>query len=414
MMERELSLKRLFEPLELPCGTAIKNRFLKSSMSEALGTKKNTPTSELSHLYETWANGGTGVSITGNVMIDSTALGEVQNVVLEDERNLIAFQKWAESGKKNNTHLWMQLNHPGKQSPSFLSKEPVSASAIPFSLPLRKIFHRPRALTDREIRQIIFRFARSAALAKKAGFTGVQIQAGHGYLINQFLSPRHNQRSDNWGGSAEKRMRFLLEIYHAVREAVGGAFPISIKLNSSDFQKGGFTESDSIQVIYALSELGADLVEISGGNYEKPVMMGASKKELSKNSEAYFFDYAEKIRNIIRTPLVLTGGFRSAQKMEYALVKDVVDMVGIGRPFCLEPDLPNQIYNNQDFQSSVHLLKTGIKFLDHAGMLEITWYEQQIERIAKGLKPKPAYSKFMSLAQNLISNGIHSFQHRKN
>lgn len=176
----------------------IKNRFFKAAMSETLATKDNNPTEALVNLYGRWAQGGAGLLMSGNVMIDRDALGEPGNVVIEDERDLAILTKWAKAGTQFDTQLWMQLNHPGKQSPKTLSRNPVAPSAIPISGDVKDFFNTPRALTTEEIWDIIKRFGKAAYIAKKAGFTGVQIHAAHGYLINQFLSPHHNQRTDEW------------------------------------------------------------------------------------------------------------------------------------------------------------------------------------------------------------------------
>ena len=202
--------------------------------------------------------------MTGNVMVDRNALGEPGNIVIEDERDITLLKNWAKVGTQNNNHLWMQINHPGKQSPKNLSKEPVAPSSIPVGGNLSNVFNHPRALKHDEILGIIKRFGNTAYIAKKAGFTGVQIHAAHGYLINQFLSPYHNKRNDAWGGSLENRMRFLMEVYHEIRRRTGEKFPIAVKLNSADFQRGGFTEEDSMKVLKAIDKAGIDLIEISG------------------------------------------------------------------------------------------------------------------------------------------------------
>ena len=208
----------LSQPLTLKNGAVIPNRFAKSAMSETLGTIDNRMTEQLVTLYRTWAQGGVGLSITGNVMVDRHHIGEPQNVVVDDERDLPLLQAWAEAGKANGGAIWMQLNHPGKQIPKMLNSEPVSPSAIPFRKELKSMFGTPRALTGDEIEVIVSRFAISAAVAEKAGFDGVQIHGAHGYLISQFLSPHHNQRDDEWGGNPENRMRFVLAVYRAIRK----------------------------------------------------------------------------------------------------------------------------------------------------------------------------------------------------
>lgn len=392
--------------LQLPNRAIIKNRIFKSAMSEALGTNNQNPREALVTLYKTWANGGAGLVVTGNVMIDRNALGEPNNVVVEDERDLDLLMKWAKAGTENETHLWMQLNHPGKQSPKTISKDPVAPSAVPLSGDLKNFFNPPRALHVKEIEEIIIRFGKAARIAKKAGFTGVQIHAAHGYLISQFLSPHHNQRTDEWGGSLANRMRFLLETYKEIRKQVGESFPIGIKLNSADFQHGGFTEEESMEVLQKMSEIGIDLIEISGGNYENPKMMVADVKETTKKREAYFIDYANKARKLVSTPLVVTGGFRSQKGMEEAIVNEQIDMVGMAKPFALVPDLANKIFQGNYETVQTKPIRTGIKLVDKAAsMLEIGWYEQQLERIGKSQPPNPNHNVWVSLIQNVLANG---------
>ena len=240
----------LFTPLKLKNGAVIKNRFLKSAMSEGMANSKTNSPNELHvNLYKKWANGGTGLLITGNVMIDRQALGEPGNVVIEDERDMEMLKKWAEAGKENNTHIWMQINHPGKQAPKSVAKESVAPSAIEIQGDLKSGFVKPRELTKDEIKNLIKRFGKAAEIAKKSGFTGVQIHGAHGYLISQFLSSADNVRNDEYGGSIENRMRFLVDVYNEMREKVGKEFPIGLKINSSDFSNNGFTEEESIIVI---------------------------------------------------------------------------------------------------------------------------------------------------------------------
>jgi 2,4-dienoyl-CoA reductase-like NADH-dependent reductase (Old Yellow Enzyme family) len=346
-------------------------------------------------------------------MIDRTALGEPKNVVLDEQSDLRPFKAWAEAGTVNDSQLWAQLNHPGKQIPNFLSKEPVAPSAISLEGGLEKGFNTPRALNEDEIEAIINKFAVSAELAKQAGFTGVQIHGAHGYLVSQFLSPRHNQRTDQWGGTLENRMRFVLRVYAAIREAVGADFPIGIKLNSADFMKGGFTEEDSMEVVQTLSKAGIDLIEVSGGTYESPSMVGHKVKASTLKREAYFLDYAEKVRKLIDTPLVVTGGFRSAAVMNDALARNVMDMVGIARPLAVDPNLPNQLMADKSAKSELRTLSTGVRAVDKMAMLDITWYEHQLERMAKRKAPKQDLSEWVSFFKTLSTAGMYSFRKRR-
>ncbi|NVK42742.1 MAG: NADH:flavin oxidoreductase/NADH oxidase family protein [Oceanospirillaceae bacterium] len=398
-------------------GLVIKNRLFKSAMSEQLGDKQRNPVAGLATLYQRWAEGGIGLAITGNVMVDRSALGEPKNVVLDEQSDLAAFKKWAEAGKKNGAHIWPQLNHPGKQIPSFICEEPVAPSAISLGRGLEKGFNKPRTLTEAEILVIIQKFATAAKLSKQAGFTGVQIHGAHGYLVSQFLSPRHNQRDDQWGGSLENRMRFVISVYRAMREAVGNEFPIGIKLNSADFMKGGFSEEDSMQVVKTLADEGIDLIEISGGTYESPSMMGADAKKPVKEStiqrEAYFLDYMEKVRSLVDTPLVVTGGFRSAPAMTEALQSGATDFIGIARTTAVDSEFPNKLLANDQYAMPLENPTTGNRGLDTMGMLSITWYEHQMWRMAKGKNPKPSLNAKWVVFKTILSAGIYAFRKRR-
>jgi 2,4-dienoyl-CoA reductase-like NADH-dependent reductase (Old Yellow Enzyme family) len=403
-------------------GQVIKNRLFKSAMSEQLGTKDNQPQAGLSTLYGRWAKGGIGLSMTGNVMIDRTALGEPKNVVLDEQSDLTEFKRWAQAGKQNGAHIWPQLNHPGKQIPNFICDEPVAPSAISLGRGLEKGFNVPRALSETEILDIIKKFATSAKLSKEAGFTGVQIHGAHGYLVSQFLSSRHNQRTDQWGGSLENRMRFVLSVYSAIRKEVGVEFPIGIKLNSADFMKGGFTEEESMQVVQALSDAGIDLIEISGGTYESPSMMGskakkadvqAPVKESTLQREAYFMDYMEKVRQLVKTPLVVTGGFRSGMAMNEALQTGATDFIGIARTMAVDPEFPNKLLNDNHHNMPLAVPTTGKPALDSLGMVGLVWYEHQMWRLAKGKNAKPNLSALWVVIKTMLSAGIYSFKKRR-
>ena len=379
-------------------------------MSENMASADHRVNQKFISLYSRWAKGGAGLLITGNIMIDHRALGEPRNLVFEDGVDTAGLSEWTRAGTQNGTHFWAQLNHPGRQSPKFLSPEPVAPSAIALGAPLNRLFNQPRALMEEEILDLTARYATAAKIAKAVGFTGVQIHGAHGYLVSQFLSPRSNQRTDRWGGSLENRMRFVTEVYKAIRSTVGPTFPVGIKLNSADFQQGGFSSQDSIEVARALSALGMDLIEISGGTYEAPEMTGKSKKKSTLVREAYFLEYCEQIRKQVKTPLMLTGGFRSYDGMSAALESGACDMVGLARCLAIDPDFPNHLMalhppNRQCAPSQVKPLTTGIKALDRLFPLEITWYASQLHRMGKGLDPKPNLSVIGSVVSTLLSLG---------
>ncbi|MFW2176265.1 MULTISPECIES: NADH:flavin oxidoreductase/NADH oxidase family protein [unclassified Moraxella] len=392
----------LFTPFTFNNGITAKNRFFKSAMEEQL-SQRSRISGELVKLYDTWAKGGTGVLLTGNVMVSKQGKGSPKDVVLEPS-DLAMAKAWAIAGIQNDTLLIMQINHAGKQSPKAVNDTPVAPSAVPLR-GMDSFINPPRALEEKEILQIIQDFATTAELAEQAGFSGVQIHGAHGYLISQFLSPHHNQRTDQWGGSLENRMRFLVEVFNAIKAKVSDKFLVGLKLNSADFQKGGFDENDSVQVIAKMSELGIDFIEVSGGNYESPAMMQA--KDSTKQREAFFLDYAKKVRAVSDVPLIVTGGFRSESAMNEALESKELDFIGIARPLAIMPDLPNQIANGTYKTLETPPIKTGVKKVDKLfrSVAEMEWYMMQMALIGRGKRPNPKLSAWQVIAHVLIANG---------
>jgi len=384
-------MKILKHEMTLPNGSVLSNRIAKSAMSENLSNKHHEPTQILINVYKKWAQSGAGLLITGNIMIDSNAIGEPRNVVIENRNNFDIIKKWAASVEGTNTQLWGQINHPGRQAMEQINATLKAPSAVPLKMEGRKNVSAkiPEALTEKEILDIIEAFANTSLILKDAGFSGVQIHGAHGYLVSQFLSPYANIREDKWGGSLENRVRFVVAVYRKIREKVGNNFPIAIKLNSADFQKGGFSEEESIEVVKILSKEGMDLIEISGGTYEAPAMMG-KRRASSLKREAYFMDYIEKARKVTNTPLMLTGGFRTASVMQDAVSSNKLDIVGIARPFTIYPNIGNEIFDESRVNFSTEIKTTGVKGID--SLMNIIWYESQIKRIGKGKKPDPTLS----------------------
>ena len=406
----------LAQALRLPNGSVLRNRLAKSSMSETLATYDNHATDRLVGLYRRWAASGIGRLFTGNVMIDRRAIGEPGNVVIEDEADLPVLQRWARSATDQGAALWVQLNHPGKQAPKGLNANNLAPSAVPFRADMAAFFETPREATGAEIQEIIRRFGESAAICQKAGFSGVQIHGAHGYLVSQFLSPHHNQRTDEWGGSPEKRRRFVLAVYHEIRRRVGAGFPVGIKLNSADFQRGGFSDEESMATIAALAEAGIDLIEISGGTYEAPAMSGGFHKAQKASTvarEAYFLEFAEKVRAKVKVPLMVTGGFRSAEGMNAALRSGALDIVGLARLMAIDPDAPAALLQGRDSPHRVRAITTGIKPVDRMGVMEILWYSRQLVRIAKGGNPRPGESGLVAFLGSLLKSQWGTYRTRR-
>ncbi|NNK32123.1 MAG: NADH:flavin oxidoreductase/NADH oxidase family protein [Xanthomonadales bacterium] len=406
MSSEPVSATALGRPLELPCGAVLPNRIAKAAMTEGLASPELCATPRHDTLYRRWSRGGCGLLITGNVQIDRRVLERPGNVAIDGNGGEEALRAWARAGTEAGNHLWMQISHAGRQSPKYVAAEPLAPSEVP--LDLMGNFRRPRAVSEDEILDFVRRFADASALARDCGFTGVQLHAAHGYLLSSFLSPVTNRRSDDWGGSLENRARFLLEAVRATRARVGTDFPLSVKLNSDDFRKGGFSHEDCLQVAQWLDREGIDLLEISGGNYEQPQMMGVSGRSESETGvrqstrirEAYFMDYADSIRKVCRVPLMVTGGFRSRSFMEQALSEGHCDLVGLARPLIVDPELSSKLIEGEAEDSPrpedwLKLAKTGyfspaspnfqIRAVNIFGAMG--WYYQQIFRLADGKEP---------------------------
>ena len=392
----------LGSPLVLPSGASLGNRLAKAAMSEVLADPEtNAPTDELIRVYERWARSGAGLLITGNVMVDPAGRGEPGNVVIVDDRHLAGLRRWAEAAQAHGARLWMQLNHAGRQAPKRLTRQPVAPSAVPMK-GMAGMFAKPRALEDAEITAIVERFGVAAAVAKDAGFSGVQVHAAHGYLISQFLSSRTNLRDDAWGGDPVRRSRFLLEVVRAIRAAVGPAFPIGVKLNSADFQRGGFTIEESMDVARALEQAGIDLLEVSGGNYESPAMTGSGElpqRASSRGREAYFLEYARRIRTVTKLPILLTGGMRSRAVMEEAIASGAVDVIGMARPMTHTPELPARLLDGTLDAAPPVAIRSRIRFVDDA--IQAMWFQQQIEELAHGREPNLRLGAWTALWRGL-------------
>jgi 2,4-dienoyl-CoA reductase-like NADH-dependent reductase (Old Yellow Enzyme family) len=324
----------------LPNGAHIPNRIAKAAMEENMADGDHAPSAELLRLYEAWAEGEAGLIITGNVMVDARAMTGPGGVVLEDDRHLDRFSAWAAAGRSRGAQMWMQINHPGRQMPAALGQETLAPSAVAMEMgALSKQFPVPREMTAADIAEVERRFVATALLAERAGFTGVEVHAAHGYLLSQFLSPLANRRQDRWGGSLENRARLLLDIVRAIRAAVAPGFAVVVKLNSADFQRGGFSPEDAQAVVRMLGALGVDLVELSGGSYEAPAMMGSARDERTLAREAYFLDFAREIAGVATMPLMVTGGIRRREVAEEVVASGVA-MAGIATALAIEPALP--------------------------------------------------------------------------
>ena len=409
----------------LPCGQVIKNRICKAAMTERIAKGNNLAHQGHINLYQKWAEGNIGILLTGNVMIDRNNMEGPANVVIDAQNymdHIDELKNWSSVGTQNNTQLWMQISHAGRQTPGEINSSPSAPSDVQLKIPGRS-YGVPKPMSEEEILEVIDRFVFTAKIARETGFTGVQFHSAHGYLLSEFLSPDINTRDDAWGGSLENRSRMHLEIIKKCRAEVGDDFPISMKLNSADFQKGGFSENESIEVAKILEDAGLDLLEISGGTYEQPKLIGADhisinpeRSEIRREStiarEAYFLEYADQIRKAVSMPLMVTGGFRTKEGIENALRSNICQIVGVGRPLCADPlCIKKMIDGELEILPSVEkTLSLGPWLLSSSSPIKLiqvinafgamAWCYQQIKRMADGLMPNNDQKLFNALRKD--------------
>jgi 2,4-dienoyl-CoA reductase-like NADH-dependent reductase (Old Yellow Enzyme family) len=375
----------LFSPLVLRSGGTLRNRIAKAAMEEGMAGGSQLPDERLISLYRRWGAGGAGLLITGNVMVHAEALTGPGGVVLDERAPLDPFTRWAEAGKAGGAAMWMQINHPGRQVQAAMPGVVWGPSPVAVELGRHsKRFGRPVAMTAEQIRATIERFAAAARLAERAGFDGVEVHAAHGYLLSQFLSPLVNKRSDEWGGTLENRARLLLDAVRAIRGVVSSSFTVAVKLNSADFQRGGFDVDDAAKVIEMLAPLGVDLVELSGGSYESPAMAGRPAGEGTTAREAYFLELAGELAGISPLPLMLTGGITRRETAEQVLASGV-ELVGMATAVAVTPDLANRWQAGREATEQLKPVRWSDKTLASAASMALV--RHQMRRVTRGRHP---------------------------
>ncbi|MGH1374382.1 MAG: NADH:flavin oxidoreductase/NADH oxidase family protein [Cellvibrionaceae bacterium] len=390
----------VFSPLALPNGTELPNRIAKAAMEENMADPGHLPGPSLFRLYEQWAEGGCGMLLTGNVMVDCRAMTGPGGVALEADTDLAPFQQWAKSAQRGGAKVWMQINHPGRQVYASMGGKALSPSDVPLDLGKHShLFPTPRPMTDTEIGDVVERFVITAKRAVEAGFDGVQIHAAHGYLLSQFLSPLTNKRHDQWGGDIQGRAKLLMDIVRGVREALPVDAAVSVKLNSADFQRGGFEAEDAKAVVAELEKLGVDLVELSGGSYESPAMQGRTADGRSLAREAYFLTFAKDIAQSCSIPVMTTGGIKRLA-IAQSVIDEGVDMVGMGTALAFAPQLPNTWRKQANAVAQIPEVTWSDKTL--AALATMAIVRRQLQRMGKGKSPKPNSSPLWTMIGDRI------------
>ncbi|MBH0029044.1 NADH:flavin oxidoreductase/NADH oxidase family protein [Pseudoalteromonas sp. SWN29] len=401
----------VFTSFTLPSGLVLKNRIAKAAMEENLAQEDQTPSQALKNVYSAWAKGGAGLIITGNVMVDHLAMTGPGGLVLEQSSDITAFAELARLSKQNNCKVVMQINHPGRQVFKKMGGKALSASNVALNMGKHShLFGVPKAMTQTDIDDVITRFTLTAQQAEKAGFNGVQIHAAHGYLLAQFLSPLTNKRDDKWGGNLQNRTRLLLEITRSIKAACSSTFSVSVKLNSADFQRGGFEPSDAQVVVDLLNELNVDFVELSGGSYEAPAMQGKTSDERTLAREAYFLEFAKVISQRSSIPIMTTGGI-SRLSIANTVIDSGVALVGVATALAYQPNLVNK-WQNEPLQLAV---LPSVTWQDKtlAGLATMALVKRQIRRVGQGKPIKINASPIFTLISDQLRSVKLTKRYRK-
>ncbi|MBW1710360.1 MAG: NADH:flavin oxidoreductase [Deltaproteobacteria bacterium] len=363
----------LADPIQIG-SLKLNNRIVKASMVENMATEQGEVTDRLIRFYQRQAKGGAGLLITGGAYVQKNGRSVTYLIGAYDDSLVEGLGALANAVHENGGKIALQIYHCGRQTrPELAEGDVVGPSAIPDQM--TKVM--PRPMTEDEIEETIQAFGLAARRVKEAGYDGVEVMAGHGYLISQFLSRRTNQRTDQWGGSLENRARFLFSVIERVRSEIGPDFPLLVKHNTEDRLKNGLTVEESAWVAQRLPEYGADTIKLSGGTAEsalnisrgelpaeeileefsgwqrfKNKMLIRAMKNKFKFSEAYFLENVKQIKPQISVPVTLVGGLRTPEVMEQILKDGHADLIAIGRPLVRDPYLPQKILSGDPSPAS--------------------------------------------------------------
>ena len=331
-------MKDLFDQTTIN-GMTLRNRLVRSATWEGMCEQDGRPTEKLNNLYRDLAQGGTGLIISGYTYVRAEGqqlpckMGIYTDDFARDFENLTSAVH--DAGGK----IAVQLVHAGGQADAkTISRQPLAPSAVQVD----QFPEKPSELTKDEIDDIVAAFGEGARRAKAWGVDAVQLHGAHGYLINQFLSPHTNRRTDEYGGDVDNRCRFMLEVYRKVRDTVGSDYPVLIKLNAADNLDGGLEIDDGIYAARKLAEAGIDAIEVSTGTAASGEDNPARTKIKTSEKEAYNLEPARKVKAAVSCPVMVVGGFRSYEIAEKAISDDGMDYIAMSRPLIREPDLANR------------------------------------------------------------------------
>ncbi|MFC1928800.1 NADH:flavin oxidoreductase [Chloroflexota bacterium] len=326
----------LFEPIEIH-GMQLKNRFVRSATHDNCSSEQGEITDETIELFSRLARGGVGLIITGLAYVHRNGQSTLRQTAIDSDDYIPGLKRLVYTAHEHGAKIAVQLAHNGRGSLAVRARGgiPIGPSLVEND-PYFDKSH--RAMTATEIVDIIDAFGQAARRAREAGFDAVQLHAAHSKLFSQFLSPRSNRRTDQWGGNLENRMRFHIEVVNAIRKAIGRDYPLLMKLGVQDTVEDGLTLEEGCRVAQKLSTGGVDAIEVSEG-LEKTWGNHVRKGIKLGEGEALYAPWAKEVKKIVGVPVILVGGLRSFGIMEGIVQQGYADCVSMSRPFIREPDI---------------------------------------------------------------------------
>ncbi|MBT8341723.1 MAG: NADH:flavin oxidoreductase [Desulfatitalea sp.] len=346
-------IKKLFEPASIK-GMHLRNRFVRSATAEGMTTFDGHPTRELEELYCKLAEGEIGLIITCGACIEAWqnyphTLGFRSPFGIYEDRYIETWQKITRAVHERGAKIAMQIGHLGRQDIAELrGSAPIAPSAIPINgsdvVP-------PRQMNVGDIKEIVEKFAQACRRVKEAGFDAVQYHGAHGNLINNFMSPFTNIRTDDYGGAVENRARFMVDVIDRTRQLIGTDYPLMIKMNFNDFVDGGLEKDEALNIADRITRAGIDCIEVSGGTLSESKDHISVKGIHKKEQESYFQIYAKALKEVVAIPVILVGGHRTPNVMARIVEDGAADFVSMSRPLIREPGLIKR-WKNGNFEKA--------------------------------------------------------------
>ncbi|MCY3926614.1 MAG: NADH:flavin oxidoreductase [bacterium] len=332
----------------------IPNRIVRGATSETMASPSGVIYDSFVELYRRLAEGGAGLALTGHMYVDPRGQASANQTGIHDDRVIPALRRATEAVHEAGGRIFAQIGHCGSQT-MMSAIVPVAPSPVPNAM----YTIQPEELSDGEIRSLVEAFGAAARRAAEAGFDGIHIHGGNGYLISEFCSPHANTRDDRWGGDAERRSRFFFEVAEAVRSAVGSDLPVTARLSVEDSVEGGLQRDESLARARGLAERGIDGFETTYGvmrsyfeNIRPYVAVGRAqawrnllvqRARQPAGAEAYYRPFARAVKEASGLPVILVGGVRTTETMTDILASGDADFLAMARPFIREPDLVRKL-----------------------------------------------------------------------